>query len=313
MIDNSVAATYRDKESLCESAFNADGPYWHMFTNGNLQTILFTDPVDMKVAMNLFAVSVVRTGLKVYTFELMNNHIHVIFAGSREAGVEMFRYFKVKLERYFSWQKRVVDLKDFRPDFIRIETLQSLRNEIVYVNRNGYLAHPEHTPFSYPWGANPYYYSPYIKRSVAIPYSNLTVSQKRGICRSNEVNLNNEYLMVCDGMILPSTYCHISEGESFYRSAHHYFHLLSRNYEAYSGIASGMHERLILTDEEMYAAVAMLCRQDYNVKQPALLSGKEKVEVARRMHNDYNASNRQIRSILKISQEYVDELYPNRN
>lgn len=312
MNDNLGAANYRDKESLCESVFNANGPYWHMYTNGALQTILFTGPDDMKVAMNLFAVSVQKTDAKVYTFEIMNNHIHVIFSGAKEKGLELFGYFKLKLGRYFCRQKRVVDLTEFNPDFVQIETLQSLRNEIVYANRNGYLVHPAYTPFTYPWGANSCYFNPQMKCCDSTPYKDLKVAQKRIICRSNEVNLGNENLRVYDGVILPSTYCHISEGESFFRDAHHYFHLLSRNYEAYSEIASRIHEQIVLTDEEMYAAVTMLCRKDYNVKQPALLPGKEKVELARRMHDDYNASNRQIRSILKISQEYVDEMFPKR-
>lgn len=301
---------YREKEMLCESAFAVGGPYWHLYTDGNQQSLLFADRQDMKVGMNLFAVSVVSHSMKVYTFELMNNHVHVIFAGPQETGMEMFESFKIKLQRYFRKQKRVVDLSSFSCTLFRIETLQSLRNEIVYSNRNGYLVRPDCTPYSYPWGANASFFNPMVRCLTSIPYNSLTVREKRLLCHSNKVDLNNGNLQVFEGLILPSSYCYISEAESFYRDAHHYFHLLTKNFEAYSEIAGRMHESLVLTDEEMYAAVSALCLKNYNVRQPSLLSGKDKVELARRMHSDYNASNRQIRSILKIAQEYVDELFP---
>ena len=71
-----------------------------------------------------------------------------------------------------------------------------------------------------------------------------------------------------------------------------------------------MHDAIFLTDEEMYAAISAICMKRYNVKQPSLLSGQHKVEMARCMHDEYNASKRQIRSILKITAELLDELFP---
>jgi hypothetical protein len=71
-----------------------------------------------------------------------------------------------------------------------------------------------------------------------------------------------------------------------------------------------MHDSLFLTDDELYAAISVISRKRYNVAQPSLLPGRDKIELAKCMRNDYNASNRQIRSILKIQAELVDELFP---
>lgn len=40
-----------------------------------------------------------------------------------------------------------------------INDLKALREAIVYVNRNGYVVNPSHTPFSYPWGTGRYYFN----------------------------------------------------------------------------------------------------------------------------------------------------------
>ena len=116
--------------------------------------------------------------------------------------------------------------------------------------------------------------------------------------------------MVYDGVILPASFCHISEAESFYRSAHQYFHHISRKFEAYSEIAERLHESVFISDEEMYAAVCALCVKIYNMKNPTQLGVKERIEMARHMHQKYNASNRQIRNILKLDNSIVETMFP---
>ena len=133
--------------------------------------------------------------------------------------------------------------------------------------------------------------------------------ERRTICRSNNIDLPKG-LKVCDGMILPSSWCRIHEAENFFRNAHHYFQCLTKKYEAYSEIADRLHESVFITDEEMYSAVCALCMKDFNVKHPGHLSAKQKVDIARRMKSEYNASNRQIKNILKIEMGIVDELFP---
>ena len=111
-------------------------------------------------------------------------------------------------------------------------------------------------------------------------------------------------------MIIPTSFCDIAAAESFFRSAHHYFQQLTRKFEAYGEIAERLHESVFIADEEMYSAVCMLCMKHYGVKHPGQLTAKDRVEMARKMKQDYNASNRQIRTILKLDKDLVDQLFP---
>ena len=309
-MNRTEVVSYHEKELLCQAAFAENGPYWHMCTDGSCQSIIFTSAEEMKVALNMIAITATAfPDIRIYTFEWMNNHLHVIFCGEKERGEEFFSMLKGRLQRYFFRHGRIVDLNGFKCSFFPIETLQSLRNEIVYVNRNGYLVCPDYTPYTYPWGSNSAFFNPLIPLLPAVSFNSMTVREKRQICHSNEVNMSGS-LTVFDGVVLPSSFCHIAQAQDFFRDAHHYFHLLTRNYEAYSEIAGRLHDSIFITDEEMYSAVSSFCRKKYGVTQPSLLPGKDKVEVARIMHNDYNASNRQIRSILKMAIELVNELFP---
>jgi REP element-mobilizing transposase RayT len=286
-------------------------PFWHLYTDGNQSSIIFTSEADFKVGMNLIAVSAIRhTNVKVYTFTLMNNHVHIIISGNEDKCILFFEEFRSRLQRYFARNGRCVNLNNFTSNIIRITDLKMLRNEIAYVNRNGYSAHSQYTPFSYPWGAGACFYNPFLLCLPSVHYAGLSVREKRKICHSNDVVIPSPDVKVIGGLILPSSFCSIAEAESFFRSAHHYFQHLTKRYEAYSEIASRLHESLFIADEEMYSAVCSQCMKYYGVKNPSHLSAKDRIEMARRMRRDYNASNRQIKAILKLESSIIDELFP---
>ena len=243
---------------------------------------MFHSSDDMVFAVNLMCICACRCpDIKILTFEIMNNHIHAILSGKRE-----------------------------RCQVIPIADLNSLRNEIAYVNRNGFLVHSVHTPFSYPWGSNSAFFNPVLKQIPTVSFDALPVKTKRHICRSHDMDFDSKSLRVNDYMILPSSICDITLAENMFRDAHHYLHLISRNFESYTEIAKRLHESVFLTDEELYAAVSSVCHKTYGTRQPSLLAPKEKLEMAKKMHYDYNATNRQIKSILKLEMHVIDQMFP---
>ncbi len=311
MKNDPTVVSFRDMEWDCEMKFKKYRNCWHLYTNGHDADVIFADKEDMKVGMNLMAVAKMYfPDIVIFTFELMNNHIHVVLAGERCRCEELFAMFKSRLWKYFTRNGRTVNLSKFNCQLIEIESLQSLRNEIVYVNRNGYVARPDCTPFSYPWGAGAWFFNPLLDSLPTVDYNSLTIREKRRICRSNDIDLPSDNVKVFDGFILPSCFCRICEAESFFRSAHHYFQQLTRKFEAYGEIAARLHESVFIADEEMYAAVCLMCMKSHGVKHPGLLSPKDRIEMAKEMKQKYNASNRQIRSILKLDKEIVEQLFP---
>lgn len=311
MVKEPIAVSFWDKERDCEYIFNTSGPFWHVYTDGHSSDMIFTCKEDMVMAMNIMGVcSTYFPDVGIYTFVLMNNHVHNIMSGRRERCEQFFEMVKGKLSRCFARNGKVVNLKDFNCQMIEITSLQSLRNEIAYVNRNGFVAISSCTPFSYPWGAGACFFNPFLGRLPSVRFDDLTIREKRHISHSSSLDFASNSLMVHDGVILPSSFCRIKEAEALFRNAHHYFQHLSRRFEAYSEIASRLHEKVFITDEEMYSAVCAICQKSYNVKHPGHLSAEKRVELARRMKLEYNASNRQVRNILKLDKTIVDELFP---
>ncbi len=277
-------------EEVCELDFRRKGPYWHLYTPGDLTEIIFTCREEFLVGMNLVAVCLAFfPGLRIVTFTLMNNHFHFIIAGSREDVIGFFTLYRKRLKRYLAGLGRYPDLSALVPDTFEIPNLRALRNEIVYVNRNGYLVQPEHTPYSYPWSAGVLYFNPLLRGLPKVPVCELPQSEQRGLYHSRLVSLPKHYLAY-NGLIAMSSYCSIAEGEGAFRDAHQYFHLLSRNQEAGCGIAKRLGDNAFLTDVELFGIARTLSAKDYGIRSPSMLPTAAKESLARRLYFDYKAS-----------------------
>lgn len=310
-----------NSEVACEAAFYRGGPYWHLYTDGEKMEMIFSCPADYMFGITLLGLcGALLPRIRILTFALMSNHLHVIVAGPEDDIRSFFTLFKERLNRYHVGHKRYCDMHRFEAKLFRIPDLHALRNEIVYVNRNGYVVSPDCTPFSYWWCAGIFFYNPMGEMLSLRPYASLTVREQRELCHAREFELPGSYRVwegfrpgvdsVSGSLLFPPDFCAIREAESFFRDAHHYFRQLGRDHEAHAETARRLGEKVFLTDTELYGVICMLCNKEHGVPGPNMASPSYKLELARRMHFDYNASNKQIQRMLKLSPSIVSELFP---
>ena len=304
-------SSHFQKEHFCENTFLNGGPFWHICTDGQATEILFESEADYKFAVTLLAVCSAVTGVVILAFELMSNHIHLIVSGDKKACEAFFDMFKKRLSRYYATGGRYVSMVNFLSDPIPVESLSMLRTEIVYTHRNGYLVNDSYTPFLYPWGSGCLYFSRLNLPSGYCMYKDLSVREKRLICRSRVEQLPESF-MVADGMILPQSFVNYRYGMSFFRDAHQYFSLVSKNYEAFSAVAKRLGDRVVLTDDEMIAVVRQLSKKMFSEDKAVMLPAQAKIELAKLMKRDYNSSEGQIQRMLRLDRGLVAELFGRR-
>ena len=301
--------TFAEKERICELAFQAEGPFWHLYTDGTKMQDIFWSEEEFKLGMIALAVcAILSPDVELVTFELMSNHIHLILRGSKAGCIELFSRFSLRLKRLCRQWGRILDRNVFEPQILEIESLRALRNEIIYVNRNAYVANYRYTPFSYPWGGGWAYFSPVIDQLPKKEIREVGINKVRELTHYRDVADLSKLKFVEDVPFIPS-FCRIDVGEKMFQDARSYFHLLTRNAEAFSQIASRLKDTMFLTDDEMFVVAARSAVEEVSVKL-GMLTPDQKIQLARKLHFDYNASNQQLRRLLKLDISLLNEMFP---
>lgn len=290
--------------------FEKSGPFWHLYTDGRKMEDFLVSEEDFKSAMTALAVAaVLYPRVRIITFELMGNHIHLILKGDADSCLEFFNNFKRRLRRVLLSSGKVIDWETFCAEILPVDSLSALRNEIIYVNRNGFVVHSKYTPFSYPWGGGCAYFTPVFHLLPAKSITEIGFNKSRELTRFREIKLLEGLKFIGDMVYIPS-FCRIDIGESMFRDARSYFHSLTRNAEAFSQIAERLKDTIFLTDDELYVTAVRYAENTFQNKQLALLSPDQKIRLAKELHFKYNASNQQIRRILKLDISILNELFP---
>ena len=299
-------------ETHSEKAFADYAPFWHLCTPGELLSIIFRDNDDYIFGMNLIALvtGLYRNTIKLYTFQIMSNHLHFVLSGEEKNVDSYFLEIKKRLQRYIVLKYSISNLKGFNHKLFAVDSLKYLRNVIAYVNRNGYLVDRNSTPFSYKWGANGYYFNPFTTNELKLSIGDISVARQRKLFRCRDVYAPDDYYL-SGGYVSPLCYCSISEGELFFKHGNHYFNLVSRQIEGFTDISKEIGDSVTFTDDEVFYAAVSLSRKMFNVGSLVELNKNDKLELAKIMHYDYNASNKQIRRILRLDEYVVNSLFPN--
>ena len=127
-----------------------------------------------------------------------------------------------RLKKAFPKRQRATDWSKFKMEILPIESLQALRNEIIYANRNAFVANPKYTPDSYPWGGGCTYFSPWLRHLSTTPLRELPILTQRALLHTKKIAPLAD-LRVIDSMPFIPSFCDIKLGESMFRDARSHF------------------------------------------------------------------------------------------
>ena len=308
---NSPKQSFSEKEARCETLFRDLQPCWHLHTPEDFE-IIFSSEEDFKAGMLLIAICAMSfPGIKILAFQLMSNHLHITLSGNESQCRAFFRMFRHRLQVYLKGLERTVDLSRWDEKLIAVEDLDYLRTVIVYTNRNGFLVNTDETPFSYQWGTSRLFFNPDAARLHGQSAEKLTVRKLRSVIHSGAYDPFAGYRMI-DGYISPSAYCDIATAMALFRDAHQYFYLISRDIEGQQRIAAKLGELISYTDNELFAFVVSICRKDYGTGKPSMIPSEAKLALARKMHFEYNATEKQISRILHLDRDILRAMFASR-
>lgn len=300
--------SYHEKEPGSSEVFCELGPCWHLWTSEDFE-IIFQNDDDYRAGMDIVAIAAkMCPDLIVLTFEIMSNHLHLCVAGDEKLVDAMFDIIKEFLRRYFGKLGRAIDWEKFRCGRRLLETMEELRNAIVYDNRNGFVVRPEYSPFTYPWGANKYFFNPAACQLEMLDCHEMSLRERRRKTHSRKAD-GISGVMVSGGCASPLSFCRIDLAENIFHDASHYFYKLGRSVELNAKFAKEMGESVYYTDNELFALLCKLCKEQYGVSAPSQVPSDAKLELAKMLKLSYNASLKQIKRMLKLGQNVLDSLF----
>ena len=294
----------REREKECEVNFSKSAPFF-MITSESLPWLLYTCDDDFVAGCNLIAISLAGIPVKLLNYVHMNNHIHLLVEGELESVNELVSRIRIGMHR-FQKAKGNASLLNWAIQVKEITDLRYLRNAVMYISRNPYVANRSVTPFGYRWsGAHLLFNDHLSDYSRGVPFSALSYRERRRICRSHQIELPDTYY-VLNGRICDQTYMDFRETQSFFVSANQYFRMLSRWIEVDAETAKWIGERLQLPDEDVFRIVA----QWYHTNNVASLDASQRNSAAIRMKKELMCSNKQISQVLRVPVTYINELFP---
>lgn len=296
-------------EEECRLRFSELGQCYHICTQEN-HPVIFRNEKEFMAAMNAVALAtMLYTDIVLVTFEVMSNHLHFAVAGDKDIIILWFKKIKRLLAVNPLFENSGQAVSSLTAAIHPAKDLEHFRNVIAYINRNGYVVCRNETPFSYKWGANRFYFNPDAKQRHSFSCKKISYREKRSLfhcCLADGI----KNVFILDGYVSPLTFCSIETGETLFRDAHHYFARITKNVESNASIAKEIGESLFYTDDDLFSVVRSICSRDYGNPDPALLPYETKLSIARMMHFNYNASNKQVSRVLRINLDQVNIIFP---
>lgn len=281
-----------------KEVYNANTPENH--------PVLFRTEDDYKAAMSILAISArMFPEVTIYAFQIMSNHLHLVIGGDRAKILELHATFVERLRMYFDGK---VDLSAFLLKLFDIQDLAYLRNAIVYVNRNAFVVNNDVTPFSYPWGSSRYFFQPLSSRYDELAGKAIGLENIRSLMHSRKFD-HLKKLRVVDGAVSPLEFCDFTTAEMVFRDAKQYFYAISRNVETYSEIAKSIGEEIYYNDTDLYNVAVKMSKEQYGSFELRTLSADAKLGIAKRLHFDYNAGDKQLQRLLNIDAALLKALF----
>lgn len=295
-------------ENECQSRFLEAGSCFHICSQEN-HPVLFHNEEEFKAAMNIVAfVAFLFPDVRIFTFEIMDNHFHFALSGEKVKIQLLLRALVNKLASLPSLAASSNDIRKLDFKIFDIDSLDNLRNVITYINRNGAVVCSDENVFTYKWGANRFFFNIEAKLRHVECGRKATCREKRSMFHSAQFDADDALLV--DGYASPLCFCRIDDGESFFRNSRHYFHSVSRNIESAKDIARHIGECVFYTDEDLFVHIVAVCSRKYGCQNVRTLPVGAKIELAKELHFDYNAGNKQICRLLKIDKTVLATLFP---
>jgi len=265
--------------------------YFHYCSKGFRHEILFADTEEFIAGMNRVALCVLLSILKghevyVISFCLMDNHVHFILCGTREA------------------------CDAFAADYKRLTGIyvQHRRGTGAYVLRNPVAAHMKTTVPGYRWGTGNLAFSDNSSLLVtARTGGDIGVKEGWRLFHS-KLRIPEDWLVLQDGMIWTGSYVRTEIAERMFEGPGEYMFMLNDRKIDGKVNEEMLGDKFSLPDKEVRAMAKELAGKLFGKEFVSHCTAKERLDLARRLHREVKCGSKQLARVIRLDPDLLAEL-----
>ena len=272
--------------------------YFHVYTKGLEDRQIFKERKDFIAGMNILAVTIFGSDVRLLAFVLMSNHFHFVVESDRDQAERFIWLYKFYLSRFLKHEYSDANvLKRLCTTVAEIEDgNEGLKRLIAYVLNNPVKAGINCVPQGYEWSSANCYFNHLDWKHGTAELSDYSVREMRRILRSKK-RLPGHWRLNSFQYVLPQSYVDCAAVERCYYT--------SRSFEFYlsSSLAlrKSVNDNVTFSDVAVQAALSELLEKKYDVTDVTGLDDFMKRGLVRDLKGRFSASPKQIARLMKLT------------
>lgn len=271
--------------------------YYHVYTKGLEQDVIFRERADYIVGMNYVPVSLHGLDLQLLAFVLMSNHFHFVIYGTKDECDRFINLYKRLVSRYVRIRYGTAKiLRSVQTSCTEIDPdNEALKRLIAYVLNNPVKAGINCMPQNYEWGSGRCYFTNFDRNPHKRPLSDFGVREQIALLKS-ETKLDGRHMVCESGYIDPSSYVNVDFVERLFGRARSLEYFLSTSNKNSSESDGPM----VFSDTLVLAGLMELLEKKYESVSLEDLSWEIRVKLVKDIRRQFNSPPKQLARVFKF-------------
>ena len=278
----------------------SDNHYFHVFSDGTKLKWLFKDDEDFISGINRIGICSFVSKVQIYSYVLMDNHLHILIYGSDSKCEEFINKYKLLTGK---WIRNKYGKSDYPGPFyisaIKLETADHVYNVLAYIDRNVINTNYPYLISEYPWGSAKYLFKERVI-SEGIALGTIGKKQKRLMLKTH-IGLPDSWHILPDGMLNPISFVSFEKTEALFQTPRKYIFYLSKKVEGDIDNQVNSTTKAYVSDKELRIILKGLTKKMFGEESHLLLDINSKIKLAKKLRYEYYSTPKQISRMLGIS------------
>lgn len=281
--------------------------FFHICTDGTVLPWMFKDKQDFIAGINRIGICKIVSGVHVWAYTLMDNHVHFVCYGTLEMCKRFITRYKVLTSMWITQKYgQSKQLKDLPTSIIPIRSEEDLLATIAYSDRNAMVAGYPGLPQDYPWSSSRLLFKSSISTTSGTPIKQFSANQLRDLLKTR-ISIPGDWTIDSDGILDPHDFTEWRDVENLFKTPSKYLYHLSMKLEGKINLEISQDQKSLIRDNELREITKDLCLQSFGENDISKLNVEKRLKIARILKRDYASSYKQISRMLHLDSEALKE------